>query len=77
MRTQLALCRAAGIDVARLDPMEMYLIGGRIIHDDALRSLRSMDKLQAIQAMSAEQRAELRERVCGVLKFPLVETRSR
>jgi len=57
--------------------MEMYLIGGRIIHDDALRSLRSMDKLQAIQAMSAEQRAELRERVCGVLKFPLVETRSR
>ena len=79
MRTQLALCKAAGIDVSRLDPMEMYLIGGRIIHDEELRvrALRgsSIDRMKAIQEMTAEERTNLRERVCGVLKFP--ETRQR
>jgi hypothetical protein len=74
MRTQLALCKAAGIDVSRLDPMEMYLIGGRIIHDEELRTRAltgsSVDRMAAIQAMSPQERADLRERVCGVLRFP-------
>jgi len=74
MRVQAALCRAAGIDVARLDPMEMYLLGGSIIHDEELRKRAltggSIDRMAAIQAMSPQERAALRERVCGVLRFP-------
>jgi hypothetical protein len=72
MQMETNLCIAVGIDVARLAPMDVYLLGGRIIADEALRKemfAGGCSREQAISEMLPNQLASLRERILGVVQF--------
>lgn len=55
------LCLAAGFDVREMDAMDIYLLGGAILHDSELRL--TSDARAAIREMSDQQRSALRARV--------------
>jgi hypothetical protein len=76
------LCTAAGIDVARLQPFDMFLIVGKLVDDTELfkRAVAMRDakdsavidgeaRLRALAAMTQAERAALRDRVLGVVQF--------
>jgi hypothetical protein len=73
MRLQTELCIALGIPVRVMEPMDVYLTGGRIIQDaDLSRRAESLivgsvmpagARLKIIEAMTPAERRDLRERV--------------
>jgi hypothetical protein len=80
MQDLVDLCVAAGINVARFELIDMYLIAGRIINDFELfqraialsksyAMLASGLREEALAAMSKTDRAALRDRVLGVVQF--------
>lgn len=77
MKMLFELCIAAGLDVARLAPVEMFLLGGKIINDWELskralalprdRAVLDPDVRRfVLNAMTASERAALRDRVLGI-----------
>jgi hypothetical protein len=52
------ICKEAGFDAERMDPMTVFLLAGKIIHDPAV-----LKHNRAIHKMTEAERAELRERV--------------
>jgi hypothetical protein len=80
MQQFVDLCTSAGIDVARLELIDMFLIAGRIIQDFELFQrtialsksyslLPSGLREQALANMTTAERAALRERVLGVVQL--------
>ncbi len=72
MQMEINLCIAVGIEVARLAPIDVFLLGGRIIADEALRQAMLAGRCsreEAISEMLPNQLASLRERVLGVVQF--------
>jgi hypothetical protein len=80
MQEFVDLCVAAGISVARLELIDMYLIAGRIINDfelfqRAIALSKSHAMLapglreEALAAMTKADRWALRERVLGVVQL--------
>jgi hypothetical protein len=80
MQEFVDLCVAAGINVARIELIDMYLIAGRIIQDFELfqRTIAlsksyslvpSGLRVQALAAMTKADRWALRERVLGVVQL--------
>lgn len=79
----IELCEAAGFDISRMEIENIYHLSGKIIADGKLRVLclvwmrehHSMNVLPAglrveiLKSMTPTSRAELRERVSGVVKF--------
>ena len=54
MKMQLALCAAAGIDVKRMEPMDVYLTSGHIIRDRILteHALKVRAELDGVKSPS-------------------------
>jgi hypothetical protein len=83
MQEFVDLCIAAGINVARLELIDMFLIAGRIINDfELFQKAIALSKSygyhamlppglreEAMAAMTPAERAALRERVLGVVQF--------
>jgi hypothetical protein len=77
MQDWTKLCAAAGIDVSRMELMEIYLTAGRILNDEPLRKraleflngsvLPADSRIDAIGQMTMQERLELRERVTGIV----------
>jgi len=67
MRNWIDLCTAAGINVRVLEPVRLYQLAGRIIHDGYLTKLafdNSCDRLFAMkELMTQDQLEALRGRV--------------
>jgi hypothetical protein len=77
MQLETDLCLAAGIDVARLAPIDVYLLGGKIINDwELTRKALALPRDSAVlgsnarkfvlNAMPASDRAALRDRILGI-----------
>jgi hypothetical protein len=77
MQASVDLCNAAGIDVSRMAPMDVFLLEGRIINDWPLTKkalalprdnamLCQGARAFVLNAMPASERAALRDRVLGV-----------
>ena len=58
MKLQTTLCIALGIPVRVMEPMDVYLAGGKII-----QAMPAGDRIQAIEEMTPAERRDLRERV--------------
>jgi hypothetical protein len=77
MQMQIQLCKEIGVPVRDLELIEIYQVAGRIIDDEALRqkAMKYLDgsilppdaRQKAIDEMKPAERAELFERVMGVL----------
>lgn len=73
------LCTAAGFDVRSMNPMDVYLLAGKILHDTELTEvsvslhgssqLPSGARTQVLKSWPASERAKLRERVSGVIQI--------
>ena len=80
MKESIGLCRAAGIDVDKMEPMAIFLTSGKLLSDEVLRekalkyrqgSVLHEDAYHvAVKAMTPAERVALRERVAGVVAFP-------
>jgi hypothetical protein len=79
MQSEVELCKAAGIDVARMTPMDVFLLASRIISDPELTKkalalprdcalMADGDRTFILNAMTVSERAALRDRVMGVLQ---------
>ena len=68
MKMETELCMAVGFDVARMQPMEVFLLAGKIIQDVEFFKHRVAGG--SVETLTPAQRAELRERVSGVVAFP-------
>jgi hypothetical protein len=68
MKTESELCMAVGFDVARMQPMDVFLLAGKIIQDESFSKYRAAGG--TAETLTPAQRAELRERVSGVVTFP-------
>lgn len=79
MKAMVEICIAAGIDVRNLEPLDVFQVAGKIIHDKEIHEIHVasgkgwMDTLGIITNMTSVQRRELRERAYGVI--PLRRTR--
>jgi hypothetical protein len=81
MQQFVNLCSAAGVDVSRLDLIDMFLIAGKIIQDVELTkkalamrapgcgAVLDSGRVQALAAMTKVDRWALRERVLGVVQL--------
>jgi len=79
IREWASLCSAAGINVRNLEPMDVYVLAGKIINDSELTEkarelcpgsmLREGIRVKALSAMRPDERIALRERVTGVVPF--------
>jgi hypothetical protein len=73
MKAMVEICVAAGIDVRNLEPLDVFLVAGKIIHDSEIHEMHVasgkgiVDTVEAIGSMTPVQRRELRERACGVI----------
>jgi hypothetical protein len=73
MKSEFELVVAAGFDAKKLSLLDVYEIGGRIIHDEQLRrefvsngfvnGCPAIDRAEIIRGMSEADRAALRARV--------------
>ena len=73
MVSEINLCLHAGFDISRMEPMDIYLLGGRIIKDVKLTTLAEKfivggilprgSRAKALAAMSDADKAALRQRV--------------
>jgi hypothetical protein len=79
LRDHILTLIEAGIDVSRLNSLEIYELTGKLINDSKLTE-RALAYLQgsvlpmdahdrALRAMTPQERLELRERVTGVIPF--------
>jgi hypothetical protein len=79
MKEMVEICLAAGIDVRNLEPLDVFQVAGKIIHDIAIHEIHVasgkgvVDTVEAIGSMTPVQRRELCERACGVI--PIRRTR--
>jgi hypothetical protein len=64
-REYFSWCAALGMQPAKMEPLDMFLVAGRIIHE-----VKDTDRLAAIKAMTPEQRTELRHKITGVVEMP-------
>jgi hypothetical protein len=73
MVLEINLCLAAGIDISKMIPMDIYLTGGQIIKDEELTTraerfivggvLPNGSRAKALAGMSAAEKAALRARI--------------
>lgn len=80
MQASVDLVRACGIDVSTMDPMDIYMMSGKVLFDEQLRqatlkfivgSVLEMDGYsKAIAGMTPAERIALRERITGVVQLP-------
>jgi hypothetical protein len=68
MKSELELVTAAGFDPSKLSLIELYDIGGRIIHDEQLRremlaAGNPLDRVRILRCMHKSDLAALRDRV--------------
>jgi hypothetical protein len=68
MQMETELCVAVGFDVARMQPMDVFLLAGKILGDEAFRKYRAAGGSAA--SLTPAQRTALRERVTGVVQLP-------
>lgn len=61
----IELCEAIGLMGKNMDPMDVFLISGRI-----LQQVRDLDRLTAIKLMTKDEVDRLRDRVVGGVEFP-------
>ena len=80
MQASIDLCLAAGLDTNKMEPIEIFVTAGRLLHDEPLRQAalkyRQGSVLHedaygvALTAMTPTERVALRERVTGIVAFP-------
>lgn len=81
MQSSIDLCEAAGLNVEQMPLMDIFLASGQILNDELLRK-KALAFLQgsvlhedaypaALNAMTPAERMALRERVSGVVPFPV------
>jgi len=68
MRDWLEICSAAGFDVRKMKPTDVYLTAGKIIADSAV-SYGLYGRAATLRAMTPEARLAVRERAAGVVRF--------
>jgi hypothetical protein len=80
MSDWIRLVLAVGIDVRRMDEIDVYLLAGKIIRDEDLRKrclphlrgsiLAAGTRVRVIREMTPTERTELRDRILGVTILP-------
>ena len=76
MKNSVELCTAAGINVSKLQPMDVYQLAGKLIQDRELTAralncglhgavLLAGSRKEAMAAMTPDELAALRKRVTG------------
>jgi hypothetical protein len=76
MSDWIEIVTAVGIDVRPMEAMDVYLLEGKIIHDEELRkrALKFLEgsilpknaRIRAIREMTPAERIALRDRIMGV-----------
>jgi hypothetical protein len=68
MKMETELCLAAGFDVARMQPMDVFLLAGKIVADPLFAKYRAAGG--SAETLTPALRANLRERISGVVQLP-------
>jgi hypothetical protein len=81
MKDSVDLVLTCGIDASTMDPMDIYMMAGKVLQDEPLRqaalkflngSVLEMDAYaRAVAGMTPTERVALRERVTGVVQLPV------
>lgn len=67
-----AVCVAAGFVNPDMDPMDVYILSGKIVNDPVVSRMRMLARkssVEVIWGMPPNERTALRERVSGVIQF--------
>lgn len=79
MKLWAEMCVAAGINIRNMEPIDVYLMGGKIMRDEILRKaalvrlegsvLPEGSSVEVLKSWPEAKRIALRERVAGVVQF--------
>jgi hypothetical protein len=73
MSDWIALCSAAGFNVKKMKPLEVFMVAGKILND---ATVSHENRVASLHAMTPQERLAVRERASGVVPFrkPTQET---